>query len=388
MNAAELHADLCARAGVEADSEVIEALRRRQPTVTLLGEDVTPFLAVLGDGAAPFVTRVAIGELRPEQRKELADFLAGNTHVRALDVSGASLGNAGALELFAALRRSPGTLEALNISDVGLTQRGGMALALALQGAGLRTLQLCNNRLQAPGVIAMQRAAKEAGVAIDLDGNLCLVETLNAVTHGVGACAAVGGAVCMTRRAVVQNTKTGVFASVVVFVTSLFAMLTCSCLYHASYRDKHLNKKLRKADHSAVFLLIAGSYTPFCVAYALDSTGGLLILCAVWICALVGIVGSSGIFKMSSTVRSLFALAMGWIAIVPGKLIFERLEPGALALVMGGGLAYSFGIIFYFLGRKRAPIMHVIWHIAVMIGGAMHFFAMWRYVLPNSSTTL
>ncbi len=74
---------------------------------------------------------------------------------------------------------------------------------------------------------------------------------------------------------------------------------------------------------------------------------------------------------------------MGWIAAVPGKMVVHRMQPGALALVVGGGASYSLGLIFYFLGKK-IPMMHVVWHLAVMLGGSLHYVALWQYVLVPS----
>lgn len=389
MNAAEQYAELCASSSADAlklapiSCDVVELLRRRSCDLIVTdAEHVSSVLKLLNGGYAPFVTRLTVNALPREQRCELVRFLTSNEQLTALDLSNSPLGDAGVLEVILALRNHDHPLRNLVVADVGLTSVGARNISADILSASrLKFLDVQNNRLEASGVAAVRNAAEKAGIEVELEGNLCVVEALNAATHGVGAVIAIAGAIFMTRRAVLRSVPKRVLGSLVVFVISVFAMLTCSCAYHATHRRKQLNKRMRQADHCGVFLLIAGSYTPFCMAYALDTVAGKIVLISVWVLAIIGVAFSTGALKTTSTGRTLFALAMGWIGVIPAQIIFERMHAEAVALVFKGGLSYSTGIIFYFLGRKKWPIAHTIWHCWVLAGASFHFAALWRFVL-------
>lgn len=388
MDAARHYAKICAESNREPSEPLTEALKRKERVVTAEQDSVSGLLSLLASGCAPFIQKVHLPSVLPEHRELLSNFIIKNAHVKELDLTNCKLGNAGVLAILVAMRTSTATsISVLEASNVGLTKKGALDVATLLAStkfSSLRTLNLASNWVDNVGVVALEKAANAAGISVALDGNLCTVEGLNALTHGIGATGAVWGGVCMTRRAILVRANPGVLASILIFVASLFTMMTCSCLYHASHRRFELNKKLRRADHCGIFLLIAGSYTPFVVMYALDTIAGSFVLSFEWICAAIGVLVSTGILKASSTVRSTFALGMGWVGVLPAKQIFQRMQPGAIALVFGGGISYSIGLVFYFLGRKRMPIMHVVWHIAVMIGGSLHYYALWRYVLSTT----
>lgn len=389
MNAAEQYAELCASSSADGfkvapiSCDVVELLRRRSPDLVVSdAEHVSSVLKLLNGGYAPFVHRLTLNALLREQRSELVRFLTSNSQLNTLDLSNSRLGDTGVLEVILALRNHDHPLRTLILADVGLTSIGARNISAdILRASRLNFLDVQNNRLEASGVAAVRNAAETAGVAVELEGNLCVVEALNAATHGVGAVVAIAGAVFMTRRAVLRNVSKRMLGSLVVFVMSVFAMLTCSCAYHATHRRKQLNKRMRQADHCGVFLLIAGSYTPFCMAYAVHTLAGKIVLISVWVLAIIGVAFSTGALKASSTGRALFALAMGWVGVIPAHIIFDRMQAEAVALVFKGGLSYSTGIIFYFLGRKKWPIAHTIWHCWVLAGASFHFVALWRFVL-------
>jgi len=399
MNAAETYAELCASSSGDGlglttapiSFDVVELLRRCSPDLEVSQNDfhVSSVLKLLNGGFAPFVRRLTLNTLPRDQRSELIRFLTSNTQLEVLDLTKTRLGDAGVLEVILSLRNHDHPLRKLILADVGLSSKGAKNItADILRASRLELLDVQNNRLQASGVAAVRNACEAAGVEVELEGNLCVVEALNAATHGVGAVIAIAGAVFMTRRAVLRSVPKKVLGSLVVFVMSVFAMLTCSCAYHASHRRKQLNKTLRQADHCGVFLLIAGSYTPFCMAYALDTVAGKIVLILVWVLAIIGVAFSTGHLKTSSTGRTLFALAMGWIGVIPAQIIFQRMHAEAVALVFKGGLSYSTGIIFYFLGRKKWPIAHTIWHCWVLAGASFHFAALWRFVLAAPPTSV
>lgn len=323
----------------------------------------------------------------------LVQFLRNNKHVTHLSFAKVRLGDAAALQLLAAVaapREPPSPLRSLSLRSVGISTSGAKQLAAVIREADfghLESINLSNNRANWPGEQALEKAVAtrvlegRSAVDVDVSGNLVVVEWLNALTHGLGAFGALGGGIVMTGSAVRHGLPGASVASLVVFIFSLVTLLTSSCVYHSAFRCPEASKKLRKADHCSIFMLIAGSYTPFVVCYALDppTIAGPVTLLAVWVCASVGIARSlaeSG----SSNMRSLLALVTGWLGAFSVRIMTERMQEGALHSVFWGGIAYSFGIVFYMLGKK-IPMMHVIWHVAVMLGGGLHFFALWRYVV-------
>lgn len=323
----------------------------------------------------------------------LAHFLSNNKHVVRLSLATVPLGSAVAFQLLAAVaapREPPSPLRALSLRSVGISTSGAKQIATLIREANfgqLESLDLSNNRANWPGERALEKAVVarvlEGRTAIDVDvsGNLVVVEWLNAITHGLGAFGALAGGIVMTASAVRHGLPGANVASLVVFALSLFTLMASSCVYHSAFRCPAASRRLRKADHCSIFMLIAGSYTPFVVCYTLDppTFAGPATLLAVWTCASVGIARSlaeSG----SSNARSLLALATGWLGAFSVRTMTERMQEGALNFVVSGGIAYSLGIIFYLLGKK-IPMMHVIWHVAVMLGGGLHYFALWRYVV-------
>lgn len=219
---------------------------------------------------------------------------------------------------------------------------------------------------------------------LDLSGNLIIIETLNTLTHGVGAIFSLIAGISLIIQAYNRNHPSLTVISIAAFCASMFTLLSSSCAYHCMFRHPKTHAYLRRLDHCSIFLLIAGSYTPFLVVYALNPPTwvGRFTLFAVWTCASVGGVRSL-MGTGSNKTRAFFALATGWIGILSFGTLMERMHSEAVALTFAGGIVYSFGLIFYLIG-KRIPIYHVVWHIAVMIGGSLHYLVLSRYVVNTA----
>jgi hemolysin III len=173
-------------------------------------------------------------------------------------------------------------------------------------------------------------------------------ELLNALTHGIGALAsAIGGAVLITLAAVYGDTWQVVSASV--FVATLLLLYTASTLYHA-FRHERIKAKLKIFDHCAIFLLIAGTYTPFTLI-GLRESWGWTLFGVIWTLAVLGVV-----FKLFFTGRfprlsTMMYIAMGWLVVIAAKPMMENLSMEALAWLLAGGLAYTLGTVFYHFER-------------------------------------
>jgi hemolysin III len=195
-------------------------------------------------------------------------------------------------------------------------------------------------------------------------------ELANTLTHGFGTlCGIAATGVLVTLAAL----KGDVFHIVgaAVFGITLVVLYSASTLYHA-VPDRRVKKKLRVIDHSAIYLLIAGTYTPFTLA-GVRGGWGWALFGVIWGLAAAGVV-----FKLFFTgrfprVSTAIYLAMGWLVVVAAKPVLESLPGAAIVWLAIGGLAYTGGVYFY--ARRRMPYGHAIWHLCVMAGSTAHVVA-------------
>ena len=203
-------------------------------------------------------------------------------------------------------------------------------------------------------------------------------EIANAITHGVGALLSIVALVLLVVAAALWG-NTWHLASAIVYGLTMFLLYMASTLYHAITHEKarHVFKVI---DHAGIYLLIAGTYTPFTLVTMRDS-GGWWLFAIVWVLAVAGIAAEAFWVYRPKWVSAVVYLAMGWLAIFAIKPLAANLEPGGVWLMVGGGLAYTLGTVFYVL--KRVKYMHMVWHIWVLAGSALHFLAVMFYVFPR-----
>ncbi|MDP3759421.1 MAG: hemolysin III family protein [Ramlibacter sp.] len=200
-------------------------------------------------------------------------------------------------------------------------------------------------------------------------------ERFNSITHLVGAALAIAGtAVLVTVAAGLGDPWKIVSFSI--YGTMLVALYVFSTLYHSIWgRAKHV---LRKIDHCMIYLLIAGSYTPFALV-SLRGAWGWSLLGAVWTLAILGIVQEIWIAKGARVLSLVIYLVMGWLALVAISPLWLALKPAGFAWLAAGGLLYTVGIVFYAMdGKLRHG--HGIWHLFVLGGSACHFFTVLLHV--------
>ncbi len=201
-------------------------------------------------------------------------------------------------------------------------------------------------------------------------------EIANAVTHGLGTVLSVAGLTMMVTLAALQGGGRQV-AAAIVYGISLIALYTASTLYHA-VRDVRLKKLLKTVDHASIYLLIAGTYTPFTLI-TLQGNGGWLIFGLVWGIAVLGLMLEVFWPNRPKAVSLAGYIGMGWIIIFKAGSMVETLSAPGLWLLLGGGLSYTIGTVFYVM--KRTPYMHSIWHLFVLGGSICHFLAVVMYVM-------
>ncbi|MDT8408456.1 MAG: hemolysin III family protein [Wenzhouxiangellaceae bacterium] len=195
-------------------------------------------------------------------------------------------------------------------------------------------------------------------------------EIVNAITHGFGVLLAIGGGAVLITLAVLYAGPREIVTSAV-FVASLVLLYSASTLYHSA-RGEALRSRLKVLDHCAIFLLIAGTYTPFTIA-AIGGGRGWSLFGVIWGMAIAGIAFKlffTGRFKVFSTI---IYIGMGWLAVVAFVPLTEALTPAALGWLIAGGLFYTVGTLFYH--REAMPYSHAVWHLFVLGGSVCHFVA-------------
>lgn len=202
-------------------------------------------------------------------------------------------------------------------------------------------------------------------------------EIANSITHGIGTVLAISGLAVLVGFASLRG-DTWHIVSCSIFGATLVLSYLSSTLYHSIPQAK-TKQILRTIDHSAIYLLIAGTYTPFMLV-SLRGPWGWSIFAAIWGIAIAGIIMKTTIFGKIRSLSTIIYLIMGWIVLIAIKPIIAALDPGGLQLLIMGGLAYTAGVIFYVW--KKLPYSHAIWHVFVLAGSSFHFFAILFYVIP------
>lgn len=202
-------------------------------------------------------------------------------------------------------------------------------------------------------------------------------EIFNSITHGVGALLGVVGTVILIVLSAVHGSGLALGTSIV-YGASLIILYTMSTLYHAIASER-AKEVLRIFDHTSIFLLIAGSYTPFCLVALQGNARGVFVAAVVWACALLGIVLNAVSLKKTEKFATVLYVLMGWSVLMVIKDIIAVLPTPAFWLLLLGGIAYTGGLVFYVIKKKY---MHSIWHLFVLTGSVLHFLCIVIYVLP------
>lgn len=202
-------------------------------------------------------------------------------------------------------------------------------------------------------------------------------ELISAISHGIGAVLSVAGLVV----GVVIAAMTGdpyKIVSMSIFGATLVLLYTMSCLYHSLAKNR-AKKVFRILDHCTIFLLIAGTYTPYTLVCFKDQTGWILFS-IVWSAAALGIVLNSIDIKKFKTFSMICYLAMGWVIVFAFQPLYEYMSFSGIALLVAGGIFYTLGAILYGMGSKR-KYFHSLWHFFVLAGSILHYLSILLYVI-------
>jgi hemolysin III len=208
-------------------------------------------------------------------------------------------------------------------------------------------------------------------------------ELANSITHAIGVVLSLVGLSVLAVQSSVHNNALHTI-SVSVYGVSLLSVYVSSTFHHivTSARLKRISLTF---DHACIYLLIAGTYTPFMVTTLKGSTGATL-LGVVWTLGLAGILWKT-LFRIHSSLRHElvsigFYLAMGWLVLFVLEPFTAQIAPAGLVLLLAGGLCYSIGLIFFMIGR--VAYAHAVWHVFVLTGSALHYFSVLWYATPRT----
>jgi hemolysin III len=214
---------------------------------------------------------------------------------------------------------------------------------------------------------------------IAVKGRYTLVEEIvHAITHGVGLLLSMAALVILVVLASLYGDAWHI-VSVSIYGSTLVLLYAASTFYHALPMPR-AKGVLQVLDHASIYLLIAGTYTPFTLVN-LRGGWGWAIFGVVWGLALLGVAMEAFARQFSRSISLVLYIATGWTAAVAVKPLFAAVPTGGLVLLVAGGVAYTGGVVFYCW--RSLPYNHAIWHVFVVAGSVLHFFAVLLYVIPR-----
>ncbi|MGF1726455.1 PAQR family membrane homeostasis protein TrhA [Photobacterium nomapromontoriensis] len=203
-------------------------------------------------------------------------------------------------------------------------------------------------------------------------------EVANSVSHGLGMIFGIVGLVLLLMQAVEAHADMLSLVSLSIYGASMIVLYLASTLYHAIPFER-AKRALKTFDHCAIYLLIAGTYSPF-LLISLRTPLAITLMAVIWTIALIGIVLKIVFVYRFKRLSLAMYLTMGWLSLIAVYQLALSLAPGGLILLALGGVIYSIGVVFYI--NKRIPYNHAIWHLFVLGGTVCHFLAIYYFVKP------
>lgn len=202
-------------------------------------------------------------------------------------------------------------------------------------------------------------------------------EIFSAISHGIGGLLSIAGLVLCVVFSAIHHDVYAVVSSVIYGTTSII-LFTMSTLYH-SFKINNAKRIFRIIDHCSIFLLIAGTYTPYALV-ALPKTVGWVIFGVNWTCAVIGIVLNAIDLKKYKKISMILYLVMGWMIVFTFGDLVKAVDIGCIYLSLAAGILYTIGAIFYGIGKKH-KYMHSIFHLFVLAASILFFFAIFLYII-------
>eukprot|EP01082_Thalassiosira_pseudonana_P003628 g3135.t1 g3135 contig12:1490258-1491796(+) len=333
----------------------------------------------------------------------LSKVLQMSRHIEEVFLPGNKIGPYGASALFCAAKDNA-TLKTLLLRGCRIGERGAFAFVQnilmpedGINRCGLREVDLSVNQIGFYGVYAVEKGLRKREeqmkslhekeddgaqlglVEVDLEGNLILQEVMNCVTHGLGILLAVIATVLLSRR--VKEKPKHYVVSCAVYSTSLIVLYMSSTLFHSFFALQRTRYIFQVFDMCAIYILIAGSYTPFLsIVLHHEPLWSNSLLAFIWMCGISGI--SVEAFAPLWVHKPKFSLAMylgmGWTCMICINELIEALDKNAIRLLVAGGVWYTAGVPFFV---RNNNLDHSIWHCFVMMGSISHWLCIYEYVV-------
>lgn len=202
-------------------------------------------------------------------------------------------------------------------------------------------------------------------------------EIAHTITHGIGALLSIAGLSVLVAYSTLNGNAWHIVSSSI-YGASLVILYSASSLYHG-IPNPRAKQVLKQLDHAAIYILIAGTYTPF-LLISLHGAWGWSLFGVIWSIAIFGVVVEFINVPQLKRLSLGLYLGLGWIVVIAIKPMLAQVATGGLLLLLLGGLSYSFGVIFYI--RDKKPFNHAIWHLFVLAGSVLHYFSVLFYVIP------
>lgn len=201
-------------------------------------------------------------------------------------------------------------------------------------------------------------------------------EIANSITHGIGALLAIAAMVLLIAKGAIDHRGAIYIVSVTIYTFTLIFLFLNSTIYHALVPEK-AKDVYRRFDHLSIYLLIAGSYTPYCLI-SVGGTKGIVLCVIQWTLAIVGVVFKSIWVSKMIKLHTIIFILMGWMAVFVAKPLIETMGMEGFKFLIAGGIAYTIGTLFYVF--KWFKFHHFVWHIFVLMGAILHFFSIYLFV--------
>lgn len=211
---------------------------------------------------------------------------------------------------------------------------------------------------------------------------LKMKEPFNTWSHFIGFLVGIVGLILLLIKSTGESSK---LITMGIYGLSILALYGASSMYHWIRTTTKKEQLLRKLDHIAIFLLIAGTYTPI-LYYGLDGWWKISMLSAVWSISILGILLKIFITRIPRFISTAIYIGLGWMAVIPLSKLLSSLPPGAIILILAGGVSYTFGGVVYATKKlnfsPRCLGFHEIFHMFVLLGSTLHYLMVYFYILP------
>lgn len=281
------------------------------------------------------------------------------------------------------------TLRKINLSSNHFGPQGAKALKKALiQNNKLESIDLSRNALGFHSINSILCVCNPKKIAVATFGNYVFEEILNSVSHGVAFLISVVGANILIAEAADVYKTTYHFWACVIYSFALMFLFLSSCLFHSFFMLPKTYRVLQILDHIGIYMVIAGTFTPFLLIGMNQYTSARVLLCAQWLIAFLG-----SIFAICADFDNIFTtvielilfVSMGFGIFFVWPILMAEFSNEAIFLLALGGFLYLFGIIFFLLGEYK-PIYHSVWHLFVLIAAAVHWFDIYFFVVQKNIT--